>query len=66
MSYRGKMAIVRRLASSGDFGLVLVHAAAHIQVDPSDISNDLDPRFTQHFHRALKVLTQGRRSLDCV
>ncbi|CAM9240066.1 unnamed protein product, partial [Hapterophycus canaliculatus] len=49
---------VRRLSSSGDFGLVLVHAAAHIQVDPSDMSNDLDPRFTQHFHRSLKVLTQ--------
>eukprot|EP00752_Nemacystus_decipiens_P010330 g9202.t1 len=49
---------VRRLSSSGDFGLVLVHAAAHIQVDPSDTSNDLDPRFTQHFHRSLKVLTQ--------
>lgn len=55
------MGIVRRLSSSGDFGLVLVHAAAHIQVDPSDVSNDLDPRFTQHFHRSLKVLTQGRR-----
>ncbi|CAM9214228.1 unnamed protein product [Scytosiphon promiscuus] len=49
---------VRRLSSSGDFGLVLVHAAAHLQVDPSDMSNDLDPRFTQHFHRSLKVLTQ--------
>lgn len=50
---------VRRLSSSGDIGLVLVHAAAHIQVDPSDMSNDLDPRFTQHFHHSLKVLTQG-------
>lgn len=50
---------VRRLSSSGDFGLVLVHAAAHIQVDPYDMSNDLDPRFTRHFHGALKVLTQG-------
>ncbi|CAM9534901.1 unnamed protein product, partial [Laminaria digitata] len=49
---------VRRLSSSGDFGLVLVHAAAHIQVDPYDMSNDLDPRFTRHFHGALKVLTQ--------
>ncbi|CAM9391146.1 unnamed protein product [Pylaiella littoralis] len=49
---------VQRLLSSGDFGLVLVHAASHIHVDPSDMSNDLDPRFTQHFHRSLKVLTQ--------
>ena len=56
---RDNTAAVRRLSSSGDFGLVLVHAAAHIQVDPSDMSNDLDPRFTQHFHRALKILTQG-------
>lgn len=55
------MISVRRLSSSGDFGLVLVHAAAHIQVDPSDVSSDLDPRFTQNFHRALKVLTQGKR-----
>ena len=42
---------------------MLVHAAAHIQVDPSDTSNDLDPRFTQHFHRSLKVLTQGARGI---
>lgn len=56
---------VRRISSSGDFGLVLVHAAAHIQVDPSDMSNDLDPRFTQYFHRALKVLTQGATRAWC-
>lgn len=49
----------RRLSRSGDFGLALIHAAAHISVDPSDLSNDLDPRFTHHFHRSLKVLTQG-------
>ncbi|CAM9109123.1 unnamed protein product [Discosporangium mesarthrocarpum] len=49
---------VRRTSSSGDLGLVLVHAAAHLRVDPPDMKNDLDPRFTQHFHSALKVLTQ--------
>lgn len=39
---------------------MLVHAGAHIQVDPLDMSNDLDPRFVYHFHRLLKVLTQGK------
>lgn len=58
------MVSVQRLLSSGDFGLVLVHAASHIHVDPSDMSNDLDPRFTQHFHRSLKVLTQGELGFD--
>ncbi|CAM9353919.1 unnamed protein product [Chrysoparadoxa australica] len=47
----------RRLSSSGDFGLVMVHAAAHIRLNPQDITNDLDPEFAKHFHHAMKVMT---------
>jgi trimeric autotransporter adhesin len=50
----------RRLGSSGDFGLVLVHAAAHLKSDaePEHLQDDTRPAFTQHFHGALRTLTQ--------
>jgi hypothetical protein len=47
-----------RLSSSGDFGLVAIHALSHIKVNPSDISNDADPEFTAEFYTNLRLLSQ--------
>lgn len=47
-----------RLASSGDFGLVTIHALSHIKVNPSDLSNDADPLFIAEFYKNLKILSQ--------
>jgi len=47
-----------RLSSSGDFGLVVIHALSHIKVNPSDLSNDTDPTFVAEFYRNLKLLSQ--------
>jgi hypothetical protein len=44
-----------RLQNAGDVMLVIVHAAAHIRVNPNDLANDFDPRFIGEFHRCLKV-----------
>jgi len=47
-----------RLLSSGDFGLVAIHALSHIKVNPSDLSNDSDPLFVSEFYSNLKILSQ--------
>merc|ERR1711998_540786 len=47
-----------RLGSSGDFGLVCIHALSHIKVAPYDITNDNDPKFKAEFYKNLKVLSQ--------
>jgi hypothetical protein len=47
-----------RLASSGDFGLVVIHALSHIKVNSADLSNDNDPRFLSEFYKNLKILSQ--------
>ena len=47
-----------RLGSSGDFGLVVIHALSHIKVNPADLSNDNDPRFMSEFYKNLKILSQ--------
>src|SRR5690606_5528708 len=45
-----------RLASSGDFGVAVIHAASHIRVDPLDLSFDNDPRFLHEFYSNLKLM----------
>jgi hypothetical protein len=47
-----------RLSSSGDFGLVVIHALSHIKVNPQDLSNDMDPRFMAEFYKNMKILSQ--------
>jgi hypothetical protein len=49
---------VDRLGSSGDFGLVLVHALSHIKTNPYDLTNDQDATFMQEFYKNLKVINQ--------
>jgi hypothetical protein len=46
------------MVSSGDFGLVVIHALSHIKVDPSNLSNDSNPLFMQEFFANLKILSQ--------
>jgi hypothetical protein len=48
----------KRLSSSGDFGLIVVHALSHIKANPSDLSNDNDPKFLAEFYKNLKILSQ--------
>jgi hypothetical protein len=48
-----------RLTSSGDFGLVCIHALSHIKVNPTDLSNDNDPKFAAEFYTNLKILSQN-------
>jgi len=47
-----------RLSSSGDFGLVAIHALSHIKVNPSDMSDDSNPQFTAEFYTNLRILSQ--------
>lgn len=47
-----------RLSSSGDFGLVAIHALSHIKINPSDLSNDSDPAFMNEFYTNLRILSQ--------
>ena len=47
-----------RLSSSGDFGLVVIHALSHIKVNPADLSNDSDPNFMSEFYTNLRILSQ--------
>lgn len=47
-----------RLGTSGDFGLVVIHALSHIKVNPNDLSNDADPKFLAEFYKNLKILSQ--------
>jgi len=47
-----------KLKSSGDFGLVVIHALSHIKVDPDNLSNDMDPKFLEEFYKNLKILSQ--------
>jgi len=47
-----------RLSSSGDFGLVVIHALSHIKVNPDDLSNDNDPKFLAEFYKNLRILSQ--------
>ena len=47
-----------RLSSSGDFGLVAIHALSHIKINPSDLSNDSDPVFMNEFYTNLRILSQ--------
>jgi hypothetical protein len=55
-----------RLDSSGEFGAVIMHALAHIKVNPSDISDDQDPAFVKEFYKNLQTLSQDayRHSSD--
>ena len=48
---------VDRLKSSGDLGLIVVHALSHVKVDPRDLSNDAEPAFLQEFYSNFKVLS---------
>jgi len=48
----------QRLATSGDFGTVVIHALSHIKVNPTDLSNDYDPKFLSEFYKNLKILSQ--------
>jgi len=48
----------KRLSSSGDFGLIVVHALSHIKANANDLSNDNDPRFLAEFYKNLKILSQ--------
>ncbi len=47
-----------RLESSGDFGLMLIHAISHIIVRPTNLSDDTNPDFVREFYKNLKVLSQ--------
>jgi hypothetical protein len=47
-----------RLSSSGDFGLIVIHALSHIKINPADLSNDADPAFMTEFYKNLKILSQ--------
>ncbi|CAM9130892.1 unnamed protein product, partial [Ectocarpus fasciculatus] len=47
-----------RLSSSGDFGLVVIHALSHIKINPTDMSNDTDPAFMAEFYTNIKILNQ--------
>lgn len=47
-----------RLDSSGEFGMLIVHALSHIKVNGKDLSNDMDPAFLKEFYRNLQVLSQ--------
>ena len=49
-----------RVSSSGDFGLILVHALSHIKLFPEaqDRWNDQDPAFISEFYTNLRVLSQ--------
>jgi len=47
-----------RLSSSGDFGLIIIHALSHIKVNADDVSNDGDPKFLAEFYKNLKILSQ--------
>ena len=49
---------ISRLSSSGDFGLVVIHALSHIKINPDDLSNDSDPVFMNEFYRNLRILSQ--------
>jgi hypothetical protein len=49
---------IDRLSSSGDFGLVCIHALSHIKVNPMDLSNDNDPQFAAEFYTNLRILSQ--------
>jgi hypothetical protein len=53
-----------RLSSSGDFGLIIIHALSHIKVDYENLSDDSNPRFVAEFYKNLKILSQDlyRRS----
>jgi hypothetical protein len=54
-----------KLTSSGDFGLVVIHALSHIKVNPDLLGNDADPVFMGEFYRNMKILSQDlyRRSV---
>eukprot|EP01042_Synura_sphagnicola_P000785 gene785-873_t len=49
---------LNRFLSSGDIGLVTIHALSHIKVNAADLSNDLDPLFISEFHKNLRILSQ--------
>jgi len=48
----------KRCQTSGEFGLVLVHALSHIKANPFDLSNDADPKFMGEFFQNIKILHQ--------
>jgi hypothetical protein len=54
-----------KLTSSGDFGLVVIHALSHLKVNPDVLGNDADPVFMGEFYRNMKILSQDlyRRSV---
>ena len=48
----------KKLTSSGDFGLIVIHALSHIAVNPKDLSNDGDLLYIAEFYKNLKILSQ--------
>jgi len=55
----------KKLTSSGDFGLIVIHALSHIKTNPDDMGNDADTTFMGEFYRNMKILSQDlyRRSV---
>jgi hypothetical protein len=47
-----------RLQHVGEMAAVLVHACAHIKVDPDDLSDDNNPKFVTELHRCVGTLSQ--------
>ena len=49
-----------RILTSGDFGLVMVHALSHIKLFPEtpDRWNDQNPQFIGEFYKNLRILSQ--------
>eukprot|EP01006_Ploeotia_vitrea_P026898 TRINITY_DN59815_c0_g3_i1.p2 TRINITY_DN59815_c0_g3~~TRINITY_DN59815_c0_g3_i1.p2 ORF type:complete len:1157 (-),score=209.00 TRINITY_DN59815_c0_g3_i1:3519-6989(-) len=48
----------KKISSSGDFGLIVIHALSHIKVNPHDLSNDADIMYIAEFYKNLKILSQ--------
>ncbi len=42
-----------RLENASEFAMILVHSLAHIKVNPTDFSNDVDPAFIPEFYRLM-------------
>ena len=58
-----------RLGSSGDVGVVMIHALSHIKAaqntkNHGDLSNDADPAFLAIFYRSLKAMSQDLYKLS--
>ena len=42
-----------RMENASEFALIIVHAIAHIKVDPLNLSDDTNPAFITEFHRLM-------------